>query len=262
MLCFYLALHYSTYIEKSCNGLMKIFVAQNRGISFVPISVTTILVVSLLLQVFWHHFFTELQINKNYLPKATRSEYLKLLSMDDSITASKFTMLWLQAFDNQPGISLSLKELNYERVISWLDLVLELDSKTRYPLLAAIRFYAEVQDEFKQRQMIRFVSDKFIEKPNERWASMAHAVYMAKHRIKDTELALEVAKLIRQHAKKDNVPYWAKQMEIFILEDMGELESAMVLIGGLLESGELNDAHQRRFLGQRLEEIKQRQAEE
>jgi hypothetical protein len=202
---------------------------------------------------------SKLEIKRHDLPVATSLPVVRIISLDDPVTASRLIMLWLQAFDNQPGISLSLKDLNYSRVISWLDLILDLDNKTQYPLLAAIRFYAEVQDEEKQRQMIQFVKEKFIEKPDERWSAMAHAVYMAKHRVKDIELALSCARLIRQYAKGGNVPYWAKQMEIFILEDIGELESARILIGALLESGELDDLHQRKFLGQKLEEIKQQQ---
>jgi hypothetical protein len=241
---------------------MKLFVAHTRDISVVPKSVVLVLVISFFLQICWHYYFSELEVNKRGLPIATKPHYIRLVSLDDANTASKLTMLWLQAFDNQPGISISLQDLNYDRVIDWLDLILKLDSKTQYPLLAAIRFYAEVQNEEKQRKMISFVTDKFIEKPDERWASMAHTVYMAKYRLKDVKLALDCAKLLRQYAKGENVPYWAKQMEIFILEDMGELESAMVLIGGLLESGELKDPPQRQFLGQRLEEIKQRKQQE
>jgi len=241
---------------------MSFIFTRTRRVSFVPKPVLMILIVSLLMQISWHYYYSGVNANKRELPAVTSPAYLRLLSLGDAITASKLTMLWLQAFDNQAGLSISLKELNYDHVIEWLGLILKLDSKTQYPLLAAIRFYAEVKDEEKQRKMIDFVSSKFIESPNERWASMAHSVYMAKHRLKDTDLALACANLLRQHAKAAHVPFWAKQMEIFILEDMGELESAMVLIGGLLESGELNDAHQRRFLGQRLEEIKQRQAEE
>jgi hypothetical protein len=182
-----------------------------------------------------------------------------VVCLDDSISAAKWVMLWLQAFDNQPGLSIPLKELDYDRVSQWLDLILALDNKIQYPLLAAIRFYAEVSDENKQRKMIRYVSEKFMEKPNERWQFMAHAVYIAKHRIKDQQLALQCARLLRQYAAGENVPYWARQMEIFVLEDMGELESAKVLIGGLLDSGELKDKGQRAFLLQRLNEIEERQ---
>lgn len=238
---------------------MKLYVKQTRDISYVPKSLWLILLLSLLLQCYWHFSFSSLQTRHYDLPTPPQSSLIRLISLDDTVTAAKLTMLWLQAFDNQPGISIPLKELDYDKVIEWLDVILKLDPKMQYPLLAAIRFYAEVQDEEKQRKMIRYISEKFIENPNERWQFMAHTVYVAKHRIKDMQLALECAQLLRQYATGDNVPYWAKQMEIFVLENMGELEAAMILIGGLLESGELKDPHQRKFLGQRLEEIKQRQ---
>ncbi len=241
---------------------MKLFVKNTRDISFVPISVWSALFLSLLLQCYWHWSFTNLEIKRHNLPVPPKASLIRLVSLDDPIPAAKWAMLWLQAFDNQPGVSIPLKDLDYDRVSEWLDLILELDNKIQYPLLAAIRFYGEVADENKQRMMINYISKKFIENPDERWPFMAHAVFIAKHRIKDLPLALECANLIRQYATGANVPYWAKQMEIFVLEDMGELESAKVLIGGLLESGELKDAHQINFLKQRLTEIEERHNQE
>jgi hypothetical protein len=237
---------------------MRLYVKQARPLSYVPKRICFALIFALSLQCLWHYSSTKLVINRQPLPAAPQASTIQLVSLDDSITAAKIIMLWLQAFDTQPGISIPLKDLDYDKVIEWLNLILKLDQHIQYPLFAAARFYGEVSDEQKQRKMIAYVSEKFLEKPNERWPFMTHAVYLAKHRVKDIELALQCAQLIRQFAKGNNVPYWAKQMEIFILEDMGELESAMVLIGGLLESGELKDKHQRKFLEQRLEEIKQR----
>ena len=237
---------------------MKLFVKQTRPISYVPTKLGYLLIFSFFLQCVWHVSFTNLVVKRHDLLAPPDINFVRAVSLDDVVTASKLMMLWLQAFDNQPGISIPLKELDYDRVIEWLDLIIALDSKTHYPLLAAIRFYAEVPIEDKQRKMIHYVSNKFLEDPNARWPVMAHAVYLAKHRLKDMELALYCAKIMREYATGDNVPYWAKQMEIFVLEDMGELESAMVLIGGLLESGELDDPQQEKFLKQRLKEIEDR----
>lgn len=238
---------------------MRLYISHTKAISFVPKGVWIFLLLSFFLQCWWHVSFTRFEVKRYDLEKPPSYLSVRLSSLDDPLFASKVLMLWLQAFDNQPGVSIPLKELNYDSVIEWLDLILELDNKIQYPLLAAIRFYAEVSDEEKQRKMIQYVSNKFIEKPNERWSFMAHAVYIAKHRIKDEQLALKCARLIRQYAKGDEVPYWAKQMEIFVLENMGELESAMVLIGGLLESGELKDEHQIKFLKERLRDLEERQ---
>jgi hypothetical protein len=47
-------------------------------------------------------------------------------------------------------------------------------------------------------------------------------------------------------------------MEIFILEDMNELEAARIMLGGLIESGTVTDPAELRFLRQRLEEMEKR----
>ncbi|MND01070.1 hypothetical protein D3C83_199060 [compost metagenome] len=44
-------------------------------------------------------------------------------------------------------------------------------------------------------------------------------------------------------------------MRIFILADLGEIEAAKVLLGGLLESGEVTDPKEIHFLSERLKEL-------
>ena len=237
---------------------MQPLFTRTRPIDNVPGSVLVLLVITLISQCVWHAISLGLRIHKEQLPPPPDVQIMRLIGLDDMTTTARVLMLWLQAFDNQPGVSLSLKELDYDNVIFWLDTVLSLDPFTQYPLLAAIRFYAEVPVPEKQRQMIKFIHEKFLEAPNRRWPAMAHAVYIAKHQLKDKSLAVSTARLLREQAKADSVPFWAKQMEFFVLEDMGELEAAKVLIGGLLESGELRDSQQQLFLSERLQEIENR----
>jgi len=125
----------------------------------------------------------------------------------------------------------------------------------QYPLFAASRVYSEVPDETKKRQMLEFVYQQFLIDPNRRWPMLWHAVYVAKHRLKDLPLALHYAHALASHVSIQDIPPWIKQMEIYVLEDMGEIESAKILIGGLLESGAITDTHELMFLQQRLERL-------
>jgi hypothetical protein len=100
--------------------------------------------------------------------------------------------------------------------------------------------------------MLDLVYRQFLLDPNRRWRWLAHAAIMAKHRLHDLGLALRYARAINQRATSAEVPHWAKQMHIFVLEDMGEHETAKLLLGGLLASGAITDAHEARFLTQRL----------
>ena len=48
------------------------------------------------------------------------------------------------------------------------------------------------------------------------------------------------------------MPQWARQMEIFVLEDLGDIEGAKILLGGMLESGAVKDPNEIKFLKNRL----------
>ena len=137
----------------------------------------------------------------------------------------------------------------------WLGRSLDLDPKAQYPLLAATRLYGAVTDPARKRQMFEFAYRRFHERPNERWPWLAQAAIDAKHNLKDLDLALKYAQAITDHATGPEVPNWAKHMSVIVLEEMGEFESAALLIFNLLESGLVTDEHEQRFLAKKLEEI-------
>ena len=110
----------------------------------------------------------------------------------------------------------------------------------------------------RQRKMLEFIYRRFLEDPDRRWPWLAHAALLAKHRLKDLALARRFASAIDRLATGPDVPGWAKQMEIFILEDMNELEAARVLIGGLLASGRITNPEELRFLDERLKILEAR----
>jgi hypothetical protein len=189
------------------------------------------------------------------LPALPSSPVLRVASLGDPIPFAQMLTLYLQAFDTQPGISIPFLQLDYARVEQWLGRILELDPAGQYPLLLAAQVYAQVPDERKQRQMLEFIHTRFLEDPDRRWPWLAHAAIMARHRLDDLPLALRYAKALRARASGPGVPSWARQMEIFLYEDMGEYRAAKVLLGGLLASGTITDSHELAFLVRRLEAL-------
>jgi len=226
----------------------------------VPRTAVMLLLLSLCAQTAWHHWRPAPQASAEALPAPPAQPVLLAIAGGDRITLAKALMLWLQAFDNPPGLSTPFRDLDYARVIAWLERILSLDPRAQYPLLAAARLYGEVPVPEKQRQMLEFVYREFLKDPDGRWQWLAHAVYVARHRIGDMPLALKYAEALAQHATGTDVPSWARQMNIFVLEDMGETEAAKVLLGGLLDSGRIEDPAEQRFLMNRLEELEARKA--
>lgn len=229
---------------------------KQRPLSAVPFAVRAIFILSLSAQVCWNHTRTPVTATAGNLPNTPDTRLLQLSAMGEPGTLAKVLMLWLQAFDNQPGVSIPFADLDYARIIRWLDALLDLDNRFHYPLLSASRVYTETQDNGRKRQMLEFVHRRFLEDPDRRWPWMAHAVYVARHRIRDLPLALEYASALRLNVNTEAAPPWVSQMEIFVLEDLGEPESARIIIGGLLESGKLagND-NELQFLKNKLADL-------
>jgi hypothetical protein len=225
---------------------------SERAISVVPRATLALLAAALASQLVFKALETRPAATAADLPRAAPTAFLRLASLGEPIATANVLSLYLQAFDTQPGINIPFEQLDYDRVEDWLIRILQLDSAGQYPLLMASQVYSQVPDEKKQRQILDLVYRQFLLDPNRRWRWLGHAAIMAKHRLQDLGLALRYARAIDQHATSPEVPHWARQMHIFLLEDMGEHETAKVLLGGLLASGAITDAHEARFLTQRL----------
>lgn len=240
--------------------LAKLNLQRERPLTVVPGLVLAALLASFTAQLVWHGLQPPPVARAAKLPNPPSPAVLRVISLGEPVALSKFLMLWLQSFDNQPGISIPFKDLNYNRIIAWLDVILKLDPQARYPLLSAARIYADVPDDARSRKMLEFVYREFMLDPNHRWPWMAHAVFVAKHHLYDLNLAMKYARALRKYATAPNVPAWAREMELFIYEDMGDVEDAKILIGGLLHSGVIKDPHELKFFTDRLkkEEAKEK----
>ena len=234
------------------------WVVSERRITAVPRAAIALLLITILAQVLWHGIRADLKAVAKTLPPPASESALRLASFGDPIVLAKTLMLWLQAHDNQPGVSIPFRALDYARVQSWLDRILALDPSGQYPLLAASRVYGAVSDDERKRTMLEFVYRRFLEDPDRRWRWLAHAAIVAKHQLKDPQLALKYARAITDRARGDQVPAWARDMSIIVLEDMEELDDAKFLIGGLIHSGRVTDPHEIRFLEHKLEELEEK----
>jgi len=183
----------------------------------------------------------------------------RLLSLDEPVAFAKLSNLMVQAHDAQPGLSLSYGQLNYEQLIAWLNLSLVLDPTGQYPLMAASRLYTQGSaDKARQRKMTDWVAARFEEDPARRWPWMAHIAYVAKTQFKDQTLALEYAQKLRLKTESmPSIPAWARQLEIFFKIEMKDSDAAKFLIGGLLQSGQIKDAHELWFLTHTLRELEE-----
>jgi len=238
--------------------MIRHYIEKDRPLRDVPIAVIVMLVVALAIQLFWHSQQEPIVAKAEDLPRPMSPRAYVMSSFGEPVAAAKILNLWLQAFDNQPGISIPLHSLDYDVVTDWLDTILELDPRGHYPMLVAARVYGSVSVDEKQREMMDYIFYKFNEDPNKHWRWLAHAVITAKHELKDMQLALKYAHALAEKATGENVPYWARDMKIIVLEDMGEVAAAKILVGGLIASGEITDPYELNFLENKIHTLEEK----
>ncbi|HEX5093492.1 MAG TPA: hypothetical protein VFV84_12470 [Burkholderiales bacterium] len=233
---------------------------RERPLSQVPGWIWTFLGGALAAQVALQAHRPPLATAAGDLPPAPRGLALRAASLGEPAAGARLAMLYVQAFDLGAGNSLPYQRLDYHRLRDWLQAILDADPRSSYALFSAVRVYAEAGDPGRIRLMLDFVHQAFLKDPNRRWQWLAQAAYVAKHRLRDLPLARRYAADLERLTTDPSIPLWARQMQIFIAEDMNELEAAKIMIGGLLESGKLQDPGERQFLKQRLEELEHRSA--
>ena len=239
------------------NHLIERLAARSeRPLSAVPRWILWLLAAALIAQVSWQP--ARRMANASDLPPAPSADALRLSSLGETAALARLAMVWLQAFDSRGDNAIPYQKLDYGRLSAWLRAILATDPHSGYPLFAAARVYAENAAPEKARRMLDFVFEEFGRDPNARWPALAHAALLAKHRLNDLPLARRYAAALQRQTTDPTVPDWARQMEIFILEDMNELEAAKIMLGGLLATGRIRDPEERRFLQGRLAEIEQR----
>jgi hypothetical protein len=181
-------------------------------------------------------------------------QVLQISALGDPYFFASLGLIWLQYFDDQPGLTLSYQDLSYPTLVDWLSSFSELAPELQYPQFMASRLYANVNNPEKIRQILAFLHTTFLTDP-ERWRWLAEGAVIARHRLKDLPLALDYAKDLTDHSPPD-APYWVKDMQILLLEAMNEYDAALLLTGALLDSGTITDKHELNYLSEKLEELK------
>lgn len=195
------------------------------------------------------------------LPPPPSYETLDVAAGGERATMARLTALRLQSYDAQSGKYLKIASLHTPNLIAWLERSARLDPSRHYPYMLAAMVY-DHGDAQRSRALARFVTDGFVAHPDVRWQYLAQIAVRIRHAHRDPGTAREIAAILRRHAPA-SAPSWVRQLEIFYLEDMGELEAARQLAIGIIESGVITDPAELNYLTKNLlERIERKQRQD
>ena len=226
-----------------------------RPFSRIPKPALLLLSLGLCAQLYWHTAHPDHAPQAENLPVPASLPTLRLAGLGEPDALARLLLLYLQSFDDQPGVTAAFQKLDYTRMTNWLDISLALEPRSQYPLFLASRIYGSVGDTVKKSQMFEFVYRKFFDDPNRRWESLAYAAVMTRHQLNDLPTAHRYASALFEHTTAAQVPDWVRQMDIFMLEDMQQYQPALTLLDRLLQSGQVTNPEALHFLNERRQQL-------
>ena len=234
--------------------------SRERQIKHVPSFIKFGLLVFLVLQMIWHNHQQEVRPAYYYqeLDTPLGAKWYKALFKGAEKIWSNLLLLDIQLHDNQAGRHLSYQRLDYQKLGAWLLTMNEVNPSSDYPGFLASRIYAQVASQDKVRRMIGIIEELFERDPVRHWRRMTEATLLAKHKLKDLPLALELAEKVAALPPSMDLPQWARDMRVILLDELDQNESALVLISSMIESGTITSPDELRFLKARLLKIQQK----
>ncbi len=172
------------------------------------------------------------------VPPVPSSVGAEAMTLGDKEFSFRFLALILQNFGDMGINKTPLKDYNYKELGKWFFLLDSLDPISDHiPMLAAHYFGGSSIPE-NAAEVVKYLS-KIGQMPvGQKWRWLAHAAYLAQHKMGDMDLALKYAYKLQRMNNEYNLgmPQWARQMPAFILNNRGEKEASRKLMENLLVS--------------------------
>lgn len=231
---------------------------SQRKLVQVPVWVPGCFMLILLLQLMYHHFFSQPASSVyRQLNKPLEAAYYRAMSMGSQQLLSYLLMFRVQLHDNQKGQHVNYTHLDYTVLSDWLLTLYEMNPASDYPAFLASRVYSNIDEPKKIRKMVELVEILFQKNPQLHWRRMTEACLLLKHQLNDLPAALRIAEQIAELPASIKLPFWARDMKLILLDELNRFESAQLLISSMLQSGDINDPDEIRFLQDRLLKIQQ-----
>lgn len=178
---------------------------------------------------------------------------IDLLSLSDRQFFYRSRTMDLQTAGDLGGNVTPLTQFDYALLYRWFTLLDGVDQRSQYLPTLAGYYYSQTLNTEDVRHVVRFLREHVRHDPRRKWRWLAHAVWLARHRVNDQALALEVA---AELAALDvpGIPVWTKQLRVFILADVGEKEAARDLLQAILGSDPTLAREERYFMERFIEE--------
>lgn len=168
------------------------------------------------------------------LPPVPNKQAVKALSFGDEQFYFRHLAYQLQNAGDSFGRSTPLKDYDYTTLKEWFFLLDSLDSTSHFIPALASYYYGQTQKTEDVRLVIDYLEQHARNDLTHKWWWLYQAIYLANHRLKDSQLALALAYQLADVTT--DIPMWARQMPALLHEQLGEKEEALRFISNIADS--------------------------
>jgi len=203
---------------------------NTQTISVLKIALTITVLINI---VFWFH---SRNIKSQWLNVPPVPSTFSALSstLGDKQFASRVISIMIQNLGSTGGRVTPIKDYDFEKLGDWMMLNYSLDPQSSLTPYMAAYYFGASQDPTKIRPIIDYLRIVGNSAEKEKWRWLAQAVYLARFKLNDLTLAMEMAKELEK-IPNDDMPGWTRSMSVNILNQQGEKEAALELMLGILK---------------------------
>lgn len=207
-------------------------------------SFTLLLVITLVGQLSFAWSVKTIRPELGYVPTPPTEEFLKGAALGDDQFMFRMMALMIQNSGDTFGRFSPLKLYNYKDLSQWLFLEDTLDSKSNYMPSMSAYYFSQTQNTKDIRYLVDYMYEHAKKDVKNKWWWLMQSIYLANHKLEDPDLALKIAKPLRN---KD-LPVMAQQLLAIVYEKRGELNQAFDIIKEIQENVDEIDEKDLRYM--------------
>lgn len=182
-----------------------------------------LLIAVLIAQVGFWYKTRDITPDMGIVPEVPSKDTLKALTFGDDEFYFRVMAFNLQNAGDTFGRFTALRYYDFHKLYLWFSLLDGLNKRSNMLPSMATYYFAQTQNTQDVRYIVDYLYEHSIGDVEHKWWWLMQSIYLAMHKLEDSDLALKVAKPLQDNA----VPVYARQMTAVVHEKRGEMEDAL-----------------------------------
>lgn len=200
---------------------------------------------AMVLQVIFWNYSRHIEPEMGIVPDVPGEAAVKALSFGDEQAFFRVLGMGIQNSGDTFGRFTALYKYDMKKLRNWFFLLDTLDNTSNYMPTLATYYFAQTQYRPDIKYVIEYLRHHAEGRLKTKWWWEAQAVYLAQHKLKNLDLALEIAKQLEGNRE---IPIWAQQLPAFVHEKRGEMESALSIMEEIKKNAKDIPQHELNFM--------------